>query len=158
MLQFFKTFFSEPQDEEQGNTPWYQQSEVQEVIAALLIEVARADHNEDPEEREEIQRLLCDFFSIEPQKVFAMFANASERVDQYIALHPFTQTLKSNLSPKERESVVEMMWAVAYADGTKDADEEYMIRKTADLLQLPHAAFIRTRQRVEQSLAQSEKR
>jgi uncharacterized tellurite resistance protein B-like protein len=34
------------------------------------------------------------------------------------------------------------LWAIAYADGTLHLYEEHLIRKIADLLYVPHAAFI----------------
>jgi uncharacterized tellurite resistance protein B-like protein len=45
-----------------------------------------------------------------------------------------------------------MMWRVAFADLNKDHHEEYLVRKVADLLHVPHSTFIRTRHTVEAEL------
>ncbi len=37
------------------------------------------------------------------------------------------------------------MWALAFADGEKDALEEHRIRRLAELLHVSHSDFVRTR-------------
>ena len=83
----------------------------------------------------------------------ALFNNAATAVDNSIALHPFTETLRNSLSETERESVIEMMWRVVYADGVKDDNEEYLVRKVAGLLYVPQPRFIAAKLRVEREMA-----
>jgi uncharacterized tellurite resistance protein B-like protein len=45
-----------------------------------------------------------------------------------------------------------MLWRVAYSDACKDKHEEYLVRKIAELLHVPHPAFIRARHKVEAEL------
>ena len=83
------------------------------------------------------------------EDVSELMQNAGKTVDKAIAIHPFTQTIRMELSNEHREQVIEMMWAVAFADGVKDANEEFLIRKVADLIGVPHPHFIRARRKIE---------
>ncbi len=154
MFQFFRTLF-EPESDESTGDAYYTTSAVRRAIAALLIEVARADANEEDSEQEAIRSLLIDFFHMPEDEAATVFDEATHQVDDAIALHPFTETLRRELSRDQRSQVVEMMWAVAYADGVKDADEEHLIRKVAELMHVSQAHFVRGRQRVQAALQTS---
>lgn len=153
MFQIFKELFSgSDTDSPDAQGPWGGQEHIRDAVASLLIEVAKADYDDDPKERAKIRELLMEFFGMTDSEVAQLVEKAQVSVDEAIALHPFTQTLRAELNPEERAQVIEMMWAVAYADGVKDANEEYLIRKVADLAHVSHARFIQARQRVEKHL------
>ena len=97
-----------------------------------MVEVARADFQEDDSEKNEVRNLLTSHFDLTGAEVDSLFDSAANAVDQSIALHPFTETLRKTLSESEREYVIEMMWRVVYADGIKDDNEEYLVRKVAE--------------------------
>jgi uncharacterized tellurite resistance protein B-like protein len=40
-----------------------------------------------------------------------------------------------------------MLWRVAYADGRVDPHEDALVRKVADLLYLPQAAYVKAKER-----------
>jgi len=150
MLNFFKEMFDSEQTETTSpNAPWHENKDIRNAVASLLIEVARADYVEDAEETQEIQALLKDYFLMDLSEVEHLMQHAGKSVDDAIAIHPFTQTIRTELSSAHREQVIEMMWAVAFADGVKDANEEFLIRKVADLIHVSHAHFIRARRKVE---------
>lgn len=44
------------------------------------------------------------------------------------------------------------MWEMAYADGNLDKYEDYIIRKVADLIYVPHTEFIRAKSQVKSQL------
>ena len=154
MIKFFRELFdSEQIDTPSPSAPWHEKKDIRNAVASLLIEVARADYVEDAEETREIQALLKDYFLMELSEVEDLMQRAARSVDDAIAIHPFTQTIRTELSSEHREQVIEMMWAVAFADGVKDANEEFLIRKVADLIHVSHAHFIRARRKVENLMA-----
>ena len=154
MLNFFKEIFEqETTTTDASNAPWHLNENIRNAVASLLIEVARADYVVDATETKEIRELLQDYFHMEKTAVDNLMKNAGKAVDDAIAIHPFTQTIRTELSNEHREQVVEMMWAVAFADGVKDANEEFLIRKVADLIGVPHPHFIRARRKVEALVA-----
>ncbi|HLB15689.1 MAG TPA: TerB family tellurite resistance protein [Burkholderiales bacterium] len=54
----------------------------------------------------------------------------------------FTSLINKRFSPEQKARVVEHMWRVAYADAELSAYEQHTIRKLADLLYVPHGAYI----------------
>ena len=45
-------------------------------------------------------------------------------------------------TPEQKVSLVELLWRIAYANETLHQYEEHLVRKIADLLHVPHSAFI----------------
>ena len=45
----------------------------------------------------------------------------------------------------DKVQLITSLWKVAYADGDLDKYEEHLIRRVADLLYVPHDAFIRAK-------------
>jgi uncharacterized tellurite resistance protein B-like protein len=127
-------------------------SSIQLATAALLVKLSQADSEVFIEEEEAIHKALQAHFSLRRHETEALVAAAEKSVNQAIDLYSYTKRLNEALAPEEKEEVVELLWRVVYADGIKDAEEEHMVRKIADLLYVSHDGFIRTRQKVEKSL------
>lgn len=56
--------------------------------------------------------------------------------------YQFTSLINQRFSQAQKQQVVELMWQVAYADSQLSAYEQHVIRKIADLLYVPHRAYI----------------
>lgn len=115
------------------------------VTAALLVETARADFDDAPEELVLVRRLVADHFDLDEEATGDLLASASERADDAVSLYEFTRLLNERLDESRKLHVLEMMWKVAHADGHVDKHEEHLLRRVADLLHLSHADFIRLR-------------
>ncbi len=46
---------------------------------------------------------------------------------------------------------MELLWRIAYANEALHRHEEYLVRKVADLLYVPHSAFIATKHKARKS-------
>jgi uncharacterized tellurite resistance protein B-like protein len=123
------------------------------ATAALLIEVTRADFHVDQAERRAVVDSVQRLFGLDRQETDELVALAEEEVDGAVSLFQFTQLVDREFSQEQKAQVIEMMWRVAFADLNKDRHEEYLVRKVADLLHVPHTTFIRTRHIVETELA-----
>mgnify|MGYP001553150538 FL=1 len=123
------------------------------ATAALLIEVSRADFHVDPAERRAVVDAVQRLFDLSRQETDELVALAEEEVDGAVSLFQFTQLVDQEFSAEQKAQVIEKMWRVAFADRNKDKHEEYLVRKVADLLHVPHSTFIRTRHKVESELA-----
>ena len=64
----------------------------------------------------------------------------------------FTRALKDMIAYEDRTSIVEAMWEVALADGTREAAEDALIRLAANLLGVNDRDSALARQRVEADL------
>ena len=111
------------------------------ATASLLLEMARADHEETAAERGAAKALLARHFSIEREAAEALLARADENLQHVVSLYEFTRVLNDTLSAAERRQVVQMVAEVAASDGNFDKHEQHLLSKLADLLHLRRAEY-----------------
>jgi uncharacterized tellurite resistance protein B-like protein len=115
------------------------------ATAALLLEMARADREETPEERQAAKVMLARHFSLERAAAEALLARADESLHHAVSLYEFTRVLNDTLSASERRTVVQMVAEVAATDGRFDKHEQHLLSKLADLLYLRRADYANIR-------------
>jgi len=118
---------------------------LQLAAAALLLEVARADHADGAAEQSAVIRAIQRAYSLSPAEITTVLNCAQRSVESASSLQEFTRVLNEQLSAEDRAALVEDLWRIAYADRRLDKYEEYTIRKIADLLYVPHSQFIRAK-------------
>jgi uncharacterized tellurite resistance protein B-like protein len=62
---------------------------------------------------------------------------AEQRLDKSAQYFPFTYAISTRLSTEQRIAIIEMLWEVAYADGTLDPQEDMLLRQIAGLIHVP---------------------
>lgn len=121
------------------------------ATAALLIEVVRADYEEDMKETEAVIWQLQTHFDLTEEETLLLVEEAAQKADHSVSLQEFTRLLHENLSEKEKHSVIEMLWLIALADDHLDKHEDYVVRKVAELLYVTHGDLIRIRNEVKKA-------
>ncbi len=111
------------------------------ATAALLLEMARADREETPEERAAAEAMLARHFAIERSAAEDLLARADQSLAQAVSLFEFTRVLNETLSNAERRRVVEMVAEMAAMDGEFDKHEQHLLSKLAELLHLRRAEY-----------------
>lgn len=112
---------------------------------ALLLEIARADHNSSAAERKAIATAAMSVFGIEAAAAEALIAEAETAVEDAVSLFEFTRVLNERLDRDAKYRLLAHLWQVAYADGNLDHYEEYYLRRICDLLHLSHRDLIRAK-------------
>lgn len=118
------------------------------ATAALLVEMSRQDDQVYKTERDAAAAALSEHFGLNIEEVATLYVLAEAEADDATDYYQFTSLLKEHLSHQQKEQVIELLWQVAVADGHIDPYEEHMVRRIAELLYLPHSAFIRAKHRV----------
>jgi len=108
--------------------------EVRLAVAALLVEAAKTDHSFDAEERRRVLELVAARFHLSQDEAEALVVKAEAETDDAVQLHGFTRVAKDSLSYEERVGLMEMLWEVAYADGTLHDFEANLMRRISGLL------------------------
>jgi len=126
-----------------GQTPISPADEQRLAAAVLLLEVARADYDHHPAERESLRAALAREFGVAEGALDALLDEAELRAKQSVSLFEFVQTLNRTLSQDDKRGLLHLLWEVAHSDGRVDPHEEHLLRRIADLLHLSHADFIR---------------
>lgn len=108
--------------------------ELQLAAAALLVEAARMDDNFGSDELAVIETLLRDRFSLSAEEADELVAAADKASSEAVELYGFTREIKDAFDPEERIRMIEMLWAVVYADGEVHDHEANLLRRVAGLL------------------------
>ncbi|MES2823959.1 MAG: TerB family tellurite resistance protein [Pseudomonadota bacterium] len=145
MLNKISAFFERHLQPAGGVSAPLSQDQKRLAIAALLIEVAMADHILNEHEFASLQRLLKQKFLLADEKINELVDLAKEESAEAISLHQFTVLVHQHCDDKEKFELLVSMWELALADEVLDKHEEYLIRKVADLIYVSHSEFIRAK-------------
>ena len=118
------------------------------ATAILLVEVARADYQQEDSESEAIEQLLRSQFDLPDSEIKLLIDEANDEADHAASLQQFTRTLHESMTVEQKHDVIEMLWRVALADSHLDKHEDHLIRRIAGLLYVSHADLIRIRNKV----------
>ncbi|HZF79633.1 MAG TPA: TerB family tellurite resistance protein [Rubrivivax sp.] len=131
--------------------------QLQLATAVLLIEVMRADTALADSEREAvIAALQREFTTLTADEMQQLMTLAHERSRGATDFHAFTSALNDHFSEEQKLRVVEAMWQVAYADGHLEAHEQHVLWRVADLLHVPHGAYIAAKMKAKGGAQQHE--
>lgn len=122
------------------------------AVAALLIEMSRADFDVKAVERSAVADAVERAFNLSPEETKELIRLAEVEADHATSLYEFTRSINAHFTAEQKQHVIELLWRVAFADGEVDRYEEYLVRKVADLIYVPHRAFIQTKHQVRQEI------
>lgn len=117
------------------------------ATAVLLVEVMRADGHFDPAEQASVGAALAEKFALTADEAGHLLERATATARQATDLFGFTSRLNERFDDAQKLRMVELMWAVAYADGTLADHERQILWRVADLLHVPQGAYVLARQR-----------
>lgn len=123
---------------------------LQMATAVMLVEVMRADTTFHPGEREAVQRALRDKFTLSADEAARLAELAGITAQESTDLFSFTSRINERFEMAQKLRMVEHMWRVAYADGHLSAHERHVLWRIADLLHVPHGAYVHARLRAQQ--------
>jgi uncharacterized tellurite resistance protein B-like protein len=112
------------------------------AVAALLVEVLRADYEVGREERVQVVESISRLLGLGEDESTALVAEADRHIDRSHDLYQFTSQVNRAFGDAEKMQLLEALWRVARADATVHKYEEHLIRRIADLLHMPHSSFI----------------
>lgn len=115
------------------------------AVAALLVEIARADHREEAIEHEAITSLVARYFRLGRGEAAELLAEARAAVENSVSLREFTAPLHQELTYADKQAIIGMLWDVALEDNGLDKYEDYLIGKVAELLYVTRGDVVRLR-------------
>ena len=136
LIERFKQGLSAPQVSQPQHDP------VRLATAAVLLEIANADGHFEAAEDGDVVGYLRRAFSLEEEPARELIAAADEIRKRTIDYFAITNYLRKSSSLAERIEIVKAMWRIVYADGRLSDNENYLVRKLADLLGLEHHVMI----------------
>ena len=119
------------------------------AMAALLVRLARTDGSYDAQEVASIDNALVQTFGLSPDAAGALRLRAEALEAEAPDTVRFTRSLKDAVPHDHRSGLVEAMWRVGLSDGTRDDDEESMMRLVSNLLGISDVDSALARRRVD---------
>lgn len=119
--------------------------ELQRAVAALCVEMARADMEEHPNELARTQAMLAQRFSLTDQQAAALLKEGMADADRSASLYRFVALINQQFDPVAKRDLLVMLWKVAFADGQLDKYEDALMHKLADLLYVPIVDLMRAK-------------
>jgi uncharacterized tellurite resistance protein B-like protein len=134
-----------------SETPEQQQSRetlaLQQAVATLLYETARANHEVKESDLQISANSLRELFALPEQQVMALLSHAAQPHQRPTSYHPLIKLINKHFSAAQKNQLIEHMWRVAHADLELDMYEDHLVRKIAELLYVPHTEFITAKHR-----------
>ena len=119
--------------------------QLQLACAALMIEVLYADHSVNQDELDILKKALQDNFAISSDEELELIQLADEERAEATDYYQFTSLINEFYTQEQKRGLVTRLWQMAYADKTIHKFEEHLVRRLADLLHVPHSAFIQSK-------------
>ena len=113
------------------------------IACVLAYEVARADGDISDDELssllKEIEKITADVDK-NPDEIFNLIKNYSENS---VSFHEFITDINNDFVKEDKLELINYLWDVAYADNILDVNEERLIRRIADLINLKDLDVLR---------------
>jgi uncharacterized tellurite resistance protein B-like protein len=138
MLESIRSFFTRTVEREAAPAaPGPAQPERLRIAAcALLLELAHADDEFTPDERQHIEEALARHFDLPAETAHELIALADRERKEATDLFQFTSLINAHYDEGQRMVLAEVLWRVVFADGHLSRHEDYLMRKLASLLEL----------------------
>ncbi|OUS08402.1 hypothetical protein A9Q96_02820 [Rhodobacterales bacterium 52_120_T64] len=104
------------------------------AMAALMVRVARADHDYAPAEVAVIDALLMQRFDLDAAQTAALRTEAEELEKNAPDTVRFTRLIKSAVPYEDRSAVAESLWRIVLADNERHHHEDSFLRLVVSLI------------------------
>lgn len=142
MLETLRELFRKRIEPHAGAAPEDSEGALRLAAAALLFEVVRADGEVKDEERTVMRAAVQSVFELSDAETRELVELAEGASRKAVSVYEFTHAVDEAFSSDQKKRLVELLWLVAFADSRKAPEEEYLVRKIAGLLHVPHPDFI----------------
>lgn len=119
--------------------------QLQLACAALMIEVLYADHSVEQSEIDILRQILQDNFQLNSDEAESLIELADEERMQATDYYQFTSLINEFYTQQQKRELITRLWQMAYADNKVHKLEEHLVRRLADLLHVPHSAFMQSK-------------
>lgn len=119
------------------------------ALGALLVRVANTDGSYTEDEVRRIERILSARYALSPFEATRLRRDAEMLEAEAPDTVRFTRAIKDAVPYEDRMGVIEALWDVVLADGTRDDEEDALLRLVAPLLGVNDRDSNLARQRVE---------
>ena len=108
----------------------WQLQEITYAATSLMLALAKADFDEDPEEELVVVETIRSLLDIDDETLDQLLIYAHTKTDS-TDLKEFTDLVNTHYDKDDKIALLDYLWKVAFADGRLDHYEEQFITKVA---------------------------
>lgn len=123
-------------------------SDARLALMSLLVRLARSDGHYDSFEVARITAIAEERYNLDATGAKALREEAEALEAEAPDTVRFTRAIKEAVAYDDRVEVIEALWQVALADGSREAEEDALIRLASNLLGVNDVDSAMARQRV----------
>ena len=110
--------------------------ELELTASVLAYEIARSDGKISAEELSTLMEEIEKISEKVGKDKFEILKTVELYSKDRVSFHEFIEDINDNYTKNEKISLIDFMWRTAYADGMLDTDEERLVRRVADLINI----------------------
>lgn len=110
------------------------EADAQHAMGALLVRAAKADNIFLFEEIQTIDKILAQRYGLNPVEASKMRAACQKLETEMPDTDEMTGILRDAVSDAEKEATLSALWAVVYADGIKQDNEDALLHQIEAVL------------------------
>jgi len=142
MIDLAKRFFGKKTTDRAAIEEQETSHNIRMATCALLLEMSNIDGEFNESEREHIISIVKNDYNLSDEHATALIDASNKELENSSDLWRFASLINKHYSIEEKVRIIQMIWTVAYADGTLDKHEDYLVHKLAKLLRLTHKQLI----------------
>jgi len=119
------------------------------ATAAVLVMAARADGDYGADERHVVDEVLMTRFGLDAAAAARLRAEGEVAELESIDIYQFTKAIRTAIAIEDRIAIIEALWKVVLADGSRDPHEDALMRQLVDRLGLSPMDSALARQKVQ---------
>lgn len=120
------------------------------ALTALLVRIAKSDNEYAPAEKARIDQITAKRYGLDSAGVKSLRADAEQLEAEAPDTVRFTRAIKDAVPYDARLGVIEALWEVVLADGTRSDEENALLRLVTNLLGVTDTDSAMARQRIEE--------
>lgn len=157
MLKFFRDLLGEKEETQaehysSDSISDHSEKKLQLATCALFLEVAQADEEFDPAEREKIISVMKEMFSLDEEEVRELIKQSDEYVQQSVSLYEFTDVVNTHFDKDERYKIIKNLWRIILTDEKINRYEEHFVRTITTNFKLEHRDMIAAKAEVKEEM------
>ncbi len=119
------------------------------ALTALLVRIARSDNHYAPSERSRIDQITARRYGLDADACATLRAEAEALEAEAPDTVRFTRAIKDAVPYEARLGVIDALWTVVLADGTRSDEENALLRLVTNLLGVTDTDSALVRMRIE---------
>lgn len=119
------------------------------ALTALLVRIARSDNDYAASESRLIDQIVMQRYGLDAEGASALRSDAEKLETEAPDTVRFTRAIKDAVAYENRLAVIEALWQVVLADGSRSDEENALLRLVASLLGITDTDSAMARKRIE---------